>query len=91
MPKVSLTKQFYAARRKFTKRSKEKEIILRQTFAYFAENPNHPSLRLEKLSGQDTWTIRIDKGNRLFFVWSDEGDAAIFFYVGPHDSYRTVK
>lgn len=91
MPTVTLTEQFYRARKTFTKRSRQKEDQLRQAFAYFSKNPKHPSLYLEKLSGQEMWTIRVDKGNRLFFIWSNEGDTAIFFYIGSHDAYKKLK
>jgi Txe/YoeB family toxin of Txe-Axe toxin-antitoxin module len=51
-------------------------------------NIHHPSLNTEKLSGSDIWSIRIDQGNRLFYV--KDGDDAIFFAVGSHDMYRMV-
>lgn len=50
-------------------------------------NPNHPSLNLEKLKGSDYWTIRIDKGNRIFFKWIDKTEA-LFIDIGKHDKYR---
>lgn len=57
----------------------------------FTKNPQHPSLRLEKLQGSKVWSIRVDRGNRLFFIWSDTDDTAIFFLVGPHDAYRKLE
>ena len=91
MPTNYFLPSYERAFRKFVKR----EFILKQKvkekLVLFAENPQHPSLHLEKLSGSDIWTIRIDQGNRLFFVWSDTGDTAIFFLVGSHDAYRRVK
>lgn len=91
MPKIRLHPSFSGKLRKFTRRNKEKLRTVHDTLGRFQIDPHHPSLHLEKLSGSDTWTIRIDKGNRLFFVWSEEGDTAIIFYVGSHDAYRTVK
>lgn len=91
MPTIQLTKQFRQARRKFTKGNNQREEQLKQAFSYFADNPKHPSLHMEKLSGSAVWTIRIDRENRLFFIWSDTGDATIFFHVGSHDAYRTFK
>lgn len=90
MPTPNYTKRFHRSFKKLAKgnptlKEKTNGILVR-----FAQNPNHPSLHLEKLSGTDTWTIRIDRGNRLFFVWSDTGDTAIFFFIGAHDAYRRV-
>lgn len=91
MPKIRLHPSFQGKLHKFTKRNKERSHAVKEALRRFQNDPTHPSLHVEKLSGSETWTIRIDSGNRLFFVWSDEGDAAIFFYVGSHDAYRTVK
>ncbi|MBU4099736.1 hypothetical protein KJ980_08915 [Patescibacteria group bacterium] len=91
MPRVSLTSKFQKARKKWTRGNNRREKQLKQAFLLFTQNSKHPSLNLEKLSGSDIWTIRIDRGNRLFFVWADEEYTAIFFFVGHHDAYRTVK
>lgn len=90
MPINSFTSQYERSFRKLVKQNKELRQEVKETLKRFAENPNHPSLRLEKLSGKDIWTIRINKHHRLFFIWSDRGDTAIFFLVGPHDLYRNV-
>jgi len=91
MLRIRLRPSFDRQLRKFTKKNNDRSRSVKEALRRFQIDPTHPSLHVEKLSGSDTWTIRIDSGNRLFFVWSDEGDTAIFFYVGPHDSYRTVK
>lgn len=91
MPKAAYTNKFNRTFKKFAKNDPSGKEHIKSIIAQFAQNPQHPSLHLEKLSGSDVWTIRIDKGNRLFFLWSDDGDTAIFFLVGPHDSYRKLK
>ncbi len=91
MPRVSLTKQFQKERKKWARGKNKREEQLQRAFLLFTQNPKHPSLNLEKLSGSEIWTIRVDRGNRLFFVWADEEDIAIFFFVGHHDTYRTIK
>lgn len=90
MPKINLTDDFLKARKKWVRGNSKREAQLKKVFLYFTQNPKHPSLNLEKLSGTEIWTIRIDRGDRLFFVWSTEGDAAIFFLIGHHDTYRAV-
>ena len=90
MPNIRLLPQFDAARKKFVKRNALLHTKIKHTLERFAADAVHPSLHLEKLSGSDIWTIRVDRGNRLFFVWSEAGDTAIFFLVGPHDAYRKL-
>lgn len=90
MPVNSFTSQYERSFRKLVKQNNQLRQEVKETLKRFAENPNHPSLHLEKLSGNDIWTIRIDRGNRLFFVWSETGDTAIFFLAGPHNLYRNV-
>ena len=91
MPNIRLHPSFSRQLRKFTKKSSERSRVVKEVLHRFQADPDYSSLHLEKLSGSDTWTIRIDSGNRLFFVWSDKGDTAIFFYVGPHDAYKKLK
>jgi mRNA-degrading endonuclease RelE of RelBE toxin-antitoxin system len=90
MPNIRLLPIFQNKLRKFTKRNEKLSNAVKITLRKFQDNQNHPSLHLEKLSGSDIWTIRIDRGNRLFFTWSETKDTAIFFHVGPHDAYKTM-
>ena len=90
MPFVRLIPRFESARKKFVKHNSRLSQQVQNALIRFVKNPKHPSLRLEKLQGSNIWTIRVDRGNRLFFTWSDSGDTAIFFLVGPHDAYRKL-
>lgn len=90
MPSIRLTPRFLSASKKFVKRNSKLSRKVQETLMCFAKNPQHPSLHLEKLSGSKYWTIRLDQGNRLYFVWSETGDTAIFFLVGEHDLYKTL-
>jgi hypothetical protein len=90
MPLIRLHPAFPRTARKFTKNNLQRSDAVKKAFRLFQENPKHPSLHLEKLSGKDIWTIRIDEANRIFFRWSESGDTAIFFFVGKHDSYKTM-
>ena len=91
MPKLHFLPRFDNAYRKFTKRDKKRVQSIDKALKLFASNPKHPSLNLEKLSSADIWTIRINRSSRLFFTWAKDDNIAIFFFVGPHDSYRIVK
>jgi len=50
------------------------------------ENPRHPSLRLKKLKGTDTFEIRVSKGYRLTLRY--ESSVLELHRVGTHDLLR---
>ncbi|MEK7634129.1 MAG: hypothetical protein AAB437_04770 [Patescibacteria group bacterium] len=82
-----VTKKFLRSKKKFVKNNSIKSENFIKTITLFVENPNHPSLNLEKLSGSEIWTIRLSKGNRIFFTWKNK-TTALFIDVGSHDKYR---
>jgi len=90
MPTNAFDRQFHSSYKKFIKGTPSLKQKVNNILIRFSQNPQYPSLRLEKLQGSNIWTIRVDRGNRLFFIWSSTGDTAIFFLVGPHDSYRKL-
>ena len=90
MPSIRLHSAFPKKLKKFVKNNARRSQAVKEALRRFQADPKHPSLHLEKLSGSTTWTIRVDQGNRLFFIWADTGDTAIFFFVGAHDAYRRV-
>lgn len=91
MPLIRLHPAFPHKLRKFTKNDSKRADAVKKALRLFQDDPKHPSLHTEKLKASNVWTIRIDSANRLFFVWSDAGDTAIFFFVGPHDTYRKLR
>jgi mRNA-degrading endonuclease RelE of RelBE toxin-antitoxin system len=90
MPTIRFDDLFSKSAHKFTRNNLQKAKAVKKALRLFRENTKYPSLHVEKLSGSNIWTIRVDRGNRLFFMWADEEDTAIFFFVGYHDAYRTV-
>jgi mRNA-degrading endonuclease YafQ of YafQ-DinJ toxin-antitoxin module len=61
----------------------QKKLVL------FEHKPDHPSLRLHKLSGgqKDSWSVSIDMSNRLLFYY-EQGEnhiEVVFFSFGTHD------
>lgn len=91
MPTIRFDDLFSRSVHKFIRNNLQRAKAVKKALRLFRENPKYPSLHVEKLSGSNIWTIRVDRGNRLFFMWADEEDTAIFFFVGHHDAYRTVK
>lgn len=81
------TSRYQRERNKFIKNNIRRADALIKTLNKFAHNPIHPSLHLEKLGGTKLWTIRIDRGNRIFFTWINE-KKTLLIDVGKHDKYR---
>ena len=81
------TSRYQRERNKFVKNSSSRTNALIKTLKIFAYTPNHPSLHIEKLSGSKLWTVRIDKSNRIFFLWVEE-KTALLIDIGQHDKYR---
>lgn len=79
--------KYLTARKKFLKSSSKLADKTIKAISLFTENPQYPSLNLEKLQGTKIWTIRIDQGNRIFFFWIDES-RVLFIDIGKHDKYR---
>ena len=91
MPIIRFADSFSKSLRKFTKNNKKRTQAVKKALVLFQKNPRHPSLRTEKLKNSKDWTVRVDRGNRMFFRWSGKGDTAIFYFIGPHDAYKVKK
>ena len=81
------SQRFENERRKFVKNSPQRAENLIKSLQRFVGNPRYPSLHIEKLQGSKIWTIRIDLGNRIFFLWINQ-TTALLIDIGPHDKYR---
>lgn len=87
MIKLEYSARYLLQRKKFLKNNPKLLQKTIKAISNFTKNPAHPSLNMEKLRGLRVWTIRIDKGNRIFFIWEDK-QTAIFIDIGSHDKYR---
>lgn len=87
MIKLEITKKFQKEHKKFIVNNKIRAQLASSTLKTFINNPKYPGLHTEKLKGSRVWTIRIDKGNRIFFSWMDS-TTALLIDIGPHDKYR---
>ena len=84
---LAKTTTYQKERNKFLKHNPSRAEALIKTLKKFVQNPTYPSLNLEKLSGSEFWTIRIDRSPRIFFIWINK-DTALLVDIGPHDKYR---
>lgn len=89
-PKVEIeySIQFLEIRKKYVKNNLKGYKEFDKAVKFFSLNPSHPSLNIEKLSGaKDVYTIRLNKSDRIFFIWKKE-NRALFIDIGKHDKYR---
>lgn len=73
--------------RVFVRKNRKRAEALKKTLTFLKHDPRHPSLHTEKLKNSEFWTVRIDKGNRIFFIWKDK-NIVILIDVGKHDKYK---
>jgi len=60
--------------------------LARRAYATFAENPDHPSLRIKKLGGYDhVWSVRINEQYRA--VGERDGDTMVRAWIGTHNEF----
>lgn len=84
---IRLSASYYRALKSFVKNNKRNAENIKKALKLLKESSRHLSLNLEKLKGSNIWTIRIDKGNRIFFYWINK-TTALFLDIGKHDKYR---
>jgi mRNA-degrading endonuclease RelE of RelBE toxin-antitoxin system len=87
MIRIDYSSRYLSSRKKFLNNNLDLFNKTIKAISLFVKNPTHPSLNLEKLKGSHIWTIRIDKGNRIFFSWVDKS-TVLFLDIGKHDKYR---
>ncbi len=87
MVQLQYSSRYLSSRAKFLKNNPNLFNKTTKAIFLFVDNPKHPSLNLEKLKGSYYWTIRIDKGSRIFFIWINK-TTALFIDIGKHDKYR---
>jgi len=74
--------------KKYIKIVKKKPKIIKiveQKIALLQSNPQHPSLRLHKLTGKlaNSWSISIKTNLRIIFQYVDSN--ILLINIGPHD------
>lgn len=86
--KLEYSQHFLSERKKYIKNSPERFEDFKKAVAKFLSNPIHPGLNIEKLrNAKGVYTIRLNKGDRIFFIWKAE-NTVLFIDIGKHDKYR---
>jgi len=86
---IQSSPHFERNRKKYVKKNALRAEKVLSTLNTFRHNPIHPGLNVEKLVNSDIWSIRLDRGDRIFFTWIDK-NTALLLDIGVHDKYRTI-
>lgn len=84
---ISRTKRFNKEYKKFVKHNLQRAESIIKTLDLFTKDLKHPSLNIEKLKNSNVWSMRLSKGNRLFFLWINN-KTILLIDIGDHDKYR---
>lgn len=86
--KLEYSRHFISERKKYLKNNRQRFEDYKKAVTVFVSTPTHPGLNIEKLrNAKGIYTIRLNKSDRIFFIWKEEG-AAILIDIGKHDKYR---
>jgi mRNA interferase RelE/StbE len=85
------TETFYKAAQALPKSIQDK---VKKAYAFFRENPQHPSLGVKKLKGYEgIWEGRIDQFYRFTFEYQKDSETGeticLFRNIGPHSIIKT--
>ena len=75
--------RFISDSQKLEKRNKKLKESIRKTLYYLQVNPGHPSLRLHKLAGMNTYSISVNMSIRI--VFGRVGDDIHLLCIGTHE------
>ncbi|OGL59629.1 hypothetical protein A2752_00855 [Candidatus Uhrbacteria bacterium RIFCSPHIGHO2_01_FULL_46_23] len=84
MKEIELSPDFIKKIKQIQSKNRKLYIKIKKQLSLFQTDPQHPSLRIHKLSGKlkNTWSISIDMSYRMIYEISD---TYYFFHIGTHD------
>jgi len=81
--KIRLTKTFEKEFKKITRGNAALKQKISKQLSLVLENPQHPSLRLHKLKGQEYWSLSVDMSLRVLLL--REAHFITVFHIGKHE------
>ena len=85
--RIEYSGKFLSERKRFVKNNRSRFKDYSKAVLLLLNNPKHPSLHIEKLTNSPFWTLRLNKSDRIFFMWTSK-TSALFLDIGNHDKYR---
>jgi len=88
--RIQASKEFIRSLEKLSPQVRKK---IRKRLELLLQDFRYPSLHTEKLqgaafTGNDVWSIRVDRNYRILFIIHKEENAYFLIAVGKHDIYR---
>jgi len=83
MYEVFFSDAFYKKVRKIARKDPQQTNRIRKQLKILSKNPDHPSLRLHKLSGRNNWSVSVDRSVRI--IINIEDNIIYFTDIGTHD------
>ncbi|MBI4065484.1 plasmid stabilization protein [Candidatus Gottesmanbacteria bacterium] len=77
------SQRFYRDLGKLEKKNERLQKAIGKTMGLLQDNPNHPSLRLHKLSGQSVYSISVTMSIRMLIAF--RGDDIHLLRIGTHE------
>lgn len=84
---IARSKRFDSEYKKFVKKNTSRAEKIIKAINLFVNDPNHPSLNVEKLKGSNIWTMRLSQSDSIFFLWIKKS-TIMLIDVGLHDKYK---
>ncbi|MFC1790576.1 type II toxin-antitoxin system YafQ family toxin [Patescibacteria group bacterium] len=83
MKQLILSSAFQRQLKKLTKKDPSVRIKIQKTLKTLLKNPQHPTLKLHKLGGENNWAVSITYNLRLVIHFS--GEKIFCLRLGSHD------
>lgn len=82
---IFLSSSFSRSYKKVLRKNPRLERKIKKRISLFREYPEHPSLKLYKLTGSlhETWSFSIEDDVRILFTYANDG--VIFVDIGKHE------
>lgn len=83
MNKLIFTTAFDRDLKKLARANKSLRKQIKKTIRWMHKDMNHPSLRLHKLTGENNWSVSVNREVRIIFRWED--GVVYCLRIGSHD------
>ncbi len=80
---LSFSARFKKQLKKLVKSDPSLKSQTKKTVLLLRKDLKHPSLRLHKLSGEDYWSVSVNRSIRIIAMWND--DKFYILEIGTHE------
>lgn len=82
---IYLASSYIKAFKKITKNNPRRKQKIKERLELFVKEPDHPSLKLHKLTGghHNNWSFAVEEDLRVLFTYAEDG--VILVDIGKHE------